>query len=525
MSSLLDIARVLKITVQDPMVYSLWCTIFTAMILLPLFIPSFRVPKLPGLPIVLEEEIPNKKLRVEKYLTDTRNLLVYGYKKFKDQIFGITTTEGTTLVLPLKFLDDLKGHKSLSFTAVLEEEFTLKTYTKLGNLTDAQIKIVTKDLNSTLPQYTPVIHELIREHWPVGNFTNPTPIKLYPQINELVSRVCARFFLGAHAANDPRWISIAQIYIQSAFEWTGSLKAWPKSLRPLVHPFVRGRNSMVQQFNTGKSIVAETLAKKKENGNEHLSNPPSLLDLLTSGELARDVDNVEGMAIVQMNLCVAAIQSMAAQIMQCVINLSIYDEYVPGLREEVESALNASGGKMDRAALQKLWKLDSFMKETGRHDTLDLMGFQRKVQEPLTMSNGMHIPVGARIVLPTGAINMDSNYYDHPAQFDGLRFYRRRIASETEQNKHQFVSVGKTDLAWGYGRHACPGRFIAEVAMKLVLVEFLVKYEIEPPVVGARPTYVEHEGVSAPDPEWELLLTNRKSRTFSLPPQINVVPA
>ena len=26
-------------------------------------------------------------------------------------------------------------------------------------------------------------------------------------------------------------------------------------------------------------------------------------------------------------------------------------------------------------------------------------------------------------------------------------------------------------------------------------MEFLVKYEIEPPVVGARPTYVEHEGV------------------------------
>lgn len=111
------------------------------------------------------------------------------------------------------------------------------------------------------------------------------------------------------------------------------------------------------------------------------------------------------------------------------------------------------------------------------------------------MSNGLKIPVGARIVLPTGAINMDPNYFDSPDRFDGYRFYRKRMESEAAQTKHQLVTVGKTDLIWGYGRHACPGRYLAEVAMKLIMVEFLMRYDIGRPQGGVRPKNIEFEGL------------------------------
>lgn len=213
-------------------------------------------------------------------------------------------------------------------------------------------------------------------------------MKVYPQINELVSRICARFFLGADAASDRRWIDIATVYIQSAIVWTTNLKKWPKPLRSIVHPFVSGRHNMVSQFQIGKTIVGEELQKKKANGNKPRSDPPSLMDLLTSGTLAAAVDDVEGQTIVQMNLCVAAIQSMAATVMQCLIDISAYSEYVPELREEVEQALKASDGKLTRQALQQMLKLDSFMKETQRLNSPDLSEYRTQTTPFLIHSAG-----------------------------------------------------------------------------------------------------------------------------------------
>lgn len=68
-------------------------------------------------------------------------------------------------------------------------QFSMKDYTKVGNLDESQISIVNKKLNPTLrkpgtqiaftlirasltniAQYVPVIQELIRRHWPLQDF-------------------------------------------------------------------------------------------------------------------------------------------------------------------------------------------------------------------------------------------------------------------------------------------------------------------------------------------------------------------
>lgn len=114
----------------------------------------------------------------------------------------------------------------------------------------------------------------------------------------------------------------------------------------------------------------------------------------------------------------------------------------------------------------------------------------------MTLSNGLRIPKGARIVLPTAAINMDREFFQDPETFDGFRYYRLRTANEEARNTNQMVTVGKKDLTWGYGRHACPGRYIAEVVMKLVVIEFLARYEIcLPDGVTERPKNIEFEGL------------------------------
>ena len=79
--------------------------------------------------------------------------------------------------------------------------------------------------------------------------------------------------------------------------------------------------------------------------------------------------------------------------------------------------------------------------------------------------------------IPTCAINIDESLMENAKVFDGLRYYRMRQQAG-EANKHQFVRVSKTDLAWGFGRHSCPGRFLAHIQVKLVLSELLTRYDL-----------------------------------------------
>jgi cytochrome P450 len=186
----------------------------------------------------------------------------------------------------------------------------------------------------------------------------------------LVSRISARIFHSAASADNDHWLDIASEHVHSAVVWTENLKKWPAILRPLVYRFVKGRGHMMQRFEEGKALVAQTLENKKANGGEPLSDPQSLLDYLYESELGPD--NVEAHTIAQINLCVAAIQSMAATVTQCLMDLATHPEYAPELVEEIKTVIEKNNGVVDKRVLTELWKLDSFIKETQRLNPPDL---------------------------------------------------------------------------------------------------------------------------------------------------------
>lgn len=95
---------------------------------------------------------------------------------------------------------------------------------------------------------------------------------------------------------------------------------------------------------------------------------------------------------------------------------------------------------------------------------------------------------------------MDREIYTNPTKFDGLRFYRQRQAPG-EENKHLFISAGKNDLSFGYGRHACPGRFLSNGIIKMILIEMLLNFDVKCADGQGRPKNIEFETiVGACDP-------------------------
>ncbi|MBE3047829.1 cytochrome P450, partial [Candidatus Bathyarchaeota archaeon] len=135
--------------------------------------------------------------------------------------------------------------------------------------------------------------------------------------------------------------------------------------------------------------------------------------------------------------------------------------------------------------------------------------FIRKVKKPITLSNGTHLPPGTKLLAPLAGFSQDPDLYPDPATFDPLRFHRLRQRSTSDSNRYQFTSLGDSDMQFGAGRHACPGRFFAGNEVKMALGFFLLNYEVKLPEGKERPRAMVVVMNRVPDQEAELLFRRR----------------
>lgn len=100
----------------------------------------------------------------------------------------------------------------------------------------------------------------------------------------------------------------------------------------------------------------------------------------------------------------------------------------------------------------------------------------RIAREAVTLNDGTRVPKGTQARLTTD--NMwNSDIYPEAARFDGYRFVKLR--DQDVAAGLSFVSVSANHMGFGYGKHACPGRFFAGAETKIALCHILLKYDFE----------------------------------------------
>ena len=78
----------------------------------------------------------------------------------------------------------------------------------------------------------------------------------------------------------------------------------------------------------------------------------------------------------------------------------------------------------------------------------------RLALRPFTFSNGVTVPTGTLIAVPTGPIHKDGEIYPNPDEFDGFRFAKLRERDGDAVARHQAHSTSVDHVTFGYGRHA-----------------------------------------------------------------------
>ena len=119
------------------------------------------------------------------------------------------------------------------------------------------------------------------------------------------------------------------------------------------------------------------------------------------------------------------------------------------------------------------------------------------------------LPKGAYVcVVNSSHIEVDDG--TDPSVFDGLRYYKK-VQTQASNPRYQYSSTDNSHIAFGHGRYACPGRLVAAVEIKMVLVHMLLNYDMK--FIGgknSRPKNLQFLELEFQDPSGRILIRERR---------------
>lgn len=192
------------------------------------------------------------------------------------------------------------------------------------------------------------------------------------------------------------------------------------------------------------------------------------------------------------------------------------------LRDEATRVLAHEGGQWTKAAVGRLVRTDSAIRESQRMSSFDMHVGGRIVAAPdgIRLPNGTLLPQGSKIATPSHSIHFDATIYPAPTEYNLLRFSgpstdqtpKSRNESSNDSSKTKaalsMVNTSPEFLAFGHGRHACPGRFFAATVLKLLLARLVLDYDVQP--LDSRPANREVGETLLPDPTVKMFVRRRE---------------
>ncbi|KAF8270428.1 cytochrome P450 [Lactarius quietus] len=415
-------------------------------------------------------------------------MLKHGYEKTRSRLglFKIPSFQGwTVLASDPKLIEDVKkapdDHLSFNIPVweSLQVEYTIP-FVELEN--EYHVDIIRTKLTRNIA----VIFEKVRDELARsldasilmhGDDSDWVKVPIMKTMQHVVSATSNRVFVGAPLCRDQNYLDLNVNFTIDVIKNSTILKMFPKLLRPIVARVICGVPSQIRQVEEFiRPIVEERTAKMEEFGENWDDKPNDMLMWLMS-EAKGAERSLEGFAVRMLAVNFAAIFTTSFAITGVLYHLLSNPEYIEPLRRDVETAVAEEG--WTKAGMDKMLKIDSFLRESQRIYALGIVGMSRLALRPFTFSNGVTVPAGTLISAPVNAIHADGEIYPNPEEFDGFRFAKLREQDGVPVVGQQSMSTSADYLTFGYGRHACPGRFFAANEVKALLAHILVTYDIK----------------------------------------------
>ncbi|OJJ39637.1 hypothetical protein ASPWEDRAFT_49568 [Aspergillus wentii DTO 134E9] len=456
-----------------------------------------------------------------RFIRGSRGILAEGYAKFKDSMFQIRRVGTDVLVVSSKYMDEIRTltrDATGSVPPLVQDLPGEYTHGMPFLRSDLQNRVLQQKLTPNLPA---LIREMIDElDFSVRTEMPDTDdewseVNIMPILSRIITRITSRVFLGPEHGRNEEWLKTTVEYTENLFLTGMALRFFPRFLRPVIAPLLPFKHHLNKNVETARRIVGQIVRERRTLQAERPMQYTKPMDILQwMMDLATgDETSPEDLAQRMLILSVTSIHTTTLTMTQPIYDLCAHPEFWDPLRQEVVDVLRAHGG-WTKGTLSDLRKMDSLLKESQRFGPVFLLTFNRILPKPITLSNGLSLPAGMRVAVPSNAMLNDPSKVpgdNDPSTFDPFRYSRLRENNPENSNRHLLAMADYNNLAFGYGKFACPGRFYAAYEMKMMLAHMLVCYEFRfRDGESARPRNFTIDSDMYPDQSARLLIRKRR---------------
>ncbi|KAH9942847.1 cytochrome P450 [Amylocystis lapponica] len=441
-------------------------------------------------------------------------MLAEGFEKHRDSVFKIAMPDRWLVVVNgPKLIDELRRlpDDQMSFHEAADD--TLHTRYSVGaDVVDEPHHVgtirnqLTRNLGMLMPDVVDEVQMAFKEYIPVQG-DEWLSVPAWPTMTQIIARASSRIFVGVPKCRDRDYLAIAIGFTSDIARSRAILNLFPAFLLPITgRLFSFPRRSVRRGAVHFRPIIEERLNKLAQYGDAWAEKPNDMLMWLIDDGRAHS-DSVEAIMRKIMLVNFAAIHTSSNSVTHALFHLAANPEYIQPLREEVEAAVKSDGWTKD--ALAKMSRLDSFLRESQRVNGINCISVMRKAMQDVTLSNGVHIPAGTFIAADAVDTHRNGAKYANPREFDPFRFSEMREG--TEGTRFQYVNTSVDYIAFGVGKHACPGRFFASSELKTMLAHIVVNYDVKFAQGRERPSNVYLGPTITPDKGAAVMFRRRQA--------------
>lgn len=327
--------------------------------------------------------------------------------------------------------------------------------------------------------------------------------RIYQKLLRIVAIVSGHIFLGPELCRREEYLYASINYTVDLFAAVRKLKAWNSLVRPFVQYFVPELAKIAEHRKKAREFLLPVIRERREtmkNGGEVADD--MLQWMINKADEFKVSD--EELADTQLTLSLASIHTTTMTTTNTLYEMVDHPEVIEEVRNEIKQVLKEGNGVFTIRALFDLKLMDSVMRETQRVAPIrqsmpinshclqisswrSQAAFPRYVSKAVTLNNGIHIPAGSILETPHVPVLQDPTLYANPEKFDAHRFVDLRESKVPDllhyknREQYQFIAVTKENMSFGYGAHACPGRFFAANEIKLIIARMLLQYDMRAP--------------------------------------------
>ncbi|KAF9244149.1 cytochrome P450 [Melanogaster broomeanus] len=414
-----------------------------------------------------------------KFLTNATDIIQEGYKKHKDAAFKVVNMYNWLVIVSgTRYVEDIRNASDDELSNMEAINDTMKFEYTLGHnvhYNPYHVQFMRFQLTRGLGNLYPAIRDEV-----VTAFEETLDLsgngKLEFMSLKVVCRTGNRIFVGLPLCRDPDWIDLNIRFTFDIIKGGIIIGLFPNLVARFLTSVPESTRRGVKHLGP---IIEERQKYLAENGNVWADKPHDLISWLMD-EAVGSERTIKNWTLRVLAVNAAAVHTTATSFTQALYRLAANPQYMQPLREEVESVIASEGWSKD--ALGKMYKIDSFLRESQRMEGNATATMVRKALKDFRFSDGTVIPKGAFLAVAAHSMHHNDELYENAHRFDPFRFANTHGEDEEGVNQ-QFVSLTPEYLPFGLGRHACyyiaPVGSLPPSSSKSMLAHIVLSYDLK----------------------------------------------